>query len=192
MVKNIHITVGLPGSGKDYYINKFLEGKNTVKINRDDIRTMIGGYPEYFAEEKRVSEISDALLEYGLKDPLISDIAISNTSVKLSYRNSIYNLAGSVWRETNISANYYIHLFLPDINACMCLQQFRKRQVPLHVLIKMAEQFVDPRDTEEAKFTEITVIDPAETLEGILNEKKENFINNLPNMPVAHPSNIME
>lgn len=65
-MKKIIITKGLPGSGKSTWAKKFvIENPNFVRINRDDIRHMLGPYwiPQ---REKLVTDIERDSVESAL------------------------------------------------------------------------------------------------------------------------------
>lgn len=102
----IILMCGIPGSGKNYFIEQNSIGDavfvklNPVIISRDDIRLELGitNGIGTDAQEKQVSKICDERLNEAIKNR--RNIIINNTNIKYKYRKQYYDLAKSNNYET--------------------------------------------------------------------------------------------
>lgn len=54
-MSKLYIMVGIPGSGKSYYLKKITNDNNTLVVSRDEVRfSLISNGDEYFSKEKQV------------------------------------------------------------------------------------------------------------------------------------------
>ena len=133
------VMIGLPGSGKNYYIEKFLS--TVLEISRDDIRTKIGikgekpqGNKE---QEEYVTQIFNDEVIKCCKEQ--KDFVINNTNVKKQYRDGYRNLV----KRYN---PYIVYILLnTDVDTC---KERRKGLMPLTVIDKMAKNFDYPDPSE--------------------------------------------
>lgn len=149
--------VGIPGSGKDTIIQKYLEGIPTVC--RDDIRTEIGIQGEKpmgnKEQEKKVTQIfEERMLEYCKQG---KSFVINNTNLKKQYRNRFLDII-KPYKPVVI----YIYVEAPSI-----VDNFARRagQIDKDIIRRMASNFDFPYPTEyttlwldiqgELQFTEI-------------------------------------
>ena len=149
--------VGIPGSGKDTIIQKYLEGIPTVC--RDDIRTEIGIQGEKpmgnKEQEKKVTQIfEERMLEYCKQG---KSFVINNTNLKKQYRNRFLDII-KPYKPVVI----YIYVEAPSI-----VDNFTRRtgQIDKDIIHRMASNFDFPYPTEyttlwldiqgEPQFTEI-------------------------------------
>ena len=57
----LYILIGIPGSGKTYYANKFLNKTNTVIVSTDEIRKELTGTYKFSYETNRSEEHTSEL-----------------------------------------------------------------------------------------------------------------------------------
>ena len=153
----VFMMVGIPGSGKDTIIQKYLEGIPTVC--RDDIRTEIGIQGEKpmgnKEQEKKVTQIfEERMLEYCKQG---KSFVINNTNLKKQYRNRFLDII-KPYKPVVI----YIYVEAPSI-----VDNFARRagQIDKDIIRRMASNFDFPYPTEyttlwldiqgEPQFTEI-------------------------------------
>lgn len=147
MKNKLILTMGLPGSGKTTWAEKFIREKNMstheewVNINRDDIRKMVFGScraPVYIHKpknEQTVTEIQHSILNTSKG----KNIVISDTNLSEKVRNFFKD-----WANKN---DYDLHLnddfmsVTPDV--CISRNDMRSidYQVPQDVIAKMFEKY---------------------------------------------------
>lgn len=153
----VFMMVGIPGSGKDTIIQKYLNDIPTVC--RDDIRTEIGIQGEKpmgnKEQEKKVTQIfEERMLEYCKQG---KSFVINNTNLKKQYRNRFLDII-KPYKPVVI----YIYVEAPSI-----VDNFARRdgQIDKDIIRRMASNFDFPYPTEyttlwldiqgEPQFTEI-------------------------------------
>ena len=136
----VFMMVGIPGSGKDTIIQKYLEGIPTVC--RDDIRTEIGIQGEKpmgnKEQEKKVTQIfEERMLEYCKQG---KSFVINNTNLKKQYRNRFLDII-KPYKPVVI----YIYVEAPSI-----VDNFARRagQIDKDIIRRMASNFDFPYPTE--------------------------------------------
>lgn len=122
---------GLPGSGKSTFAKQLVEGDgNWVRINKDDIRAMIGGYT--VKKEKLVLEFRDVLIATSLalgKNVVVDD---TNFHPKHEARLRLFD------------AEFAIREFNTPISECIENDLKRANSVGERVIRQMYEQYVRP------------------------------------------------
>ena len=147
-MSKLFITVGLPASGKSTYSKKWVEEspKTRVRVNRDDIRRMLGPYwiP---TRESLVTLIEDSTIIYSLQSNY--DVIVDATNFKGTDRfHKIITKAG-IWycmdyREP-ISIVDFKHI---SVEECISRDSKRdpKEQVGKEVIINMAKKYLNYKD----------------------------------------------
>lgn len=139
---NVYVMIGIPGSGKDTYINNNLSGLPV--ICRDDIRTEIGLKGDKpmgnKKQESQVTEIfEERMKKYALEN---TSFVINNTNVKKSYRDDYRSKILSIRPNAKF---IYIYVEAPSIEVN---KERRKGQMPLEVIDRMLSQLEFPYQTE--------------------------------------------
>lgn len=136
----IYIMVGLPGSGKDTYIEKNFE--DIPVVCRDDIRIAMGIRGEKpmgdKAQERQVTEIQNAMIiKYAQEG---QSFVVNNTNLRLSYRNNI----------KNITRQYKPQIVMVYIEAPTFQDNIERRKgmISPSVIEKMRNNFDFPRRYE--------------------------------------------
>lgn len=140
----IYVMVGVPGSGKSYYIENNM--KDVPVLSRDLIRTEIGikgikpqGNKH---QEELVTEIFDSrMLEYCKNK---QDFVIDNTNVRKMYRKGY----------TDVALRFHAKIVYIYVEASD-LETYKKRReglMPLEVIDKMWNYFDFPEPTEYNEF----------------------------------------
>ena len=140
----MYVMVGVPGSGKSYYIENNLKG--VVQISRDLIRSEIGikgEKPQGTKEqESHVTEIFNERMLECCKNK--QDFVIDNTNVRKMYRDAY----------TDMTMRYmpkivYVYVEAPSLDVN---KSRRKGMMPLEVIDRMWNQFDFPEPTEYNEF----------------------------------------
>jgi len=136
----MYVMIGVPGSGKSYYIEKCL--KDAVQISRDLIRTEIGikgekpqGNKE---QESHVTEIFNERMLECCKNK--QDFVIDNTNVRKMYRDAYTDMTLRFMPRI-----VYVYIEAPDLQT---YKDRRKGMMPLEVIDRMWSQFDFPEPTE--------------------------------------------
>ena len=96
----IYMLVGLPGAGKNTFIEKFFYGDNVVIICRDDIRVELGFCEDgekiigTHEQEDEVTKIFNARLQNAVREG--KTVIINNINLRKSYRDSYHKLVDSI------------------------------------------------------------------------------------------------
>lgn len=153
----IHMMIGLPGSGKNHYI-EFLKNKRTDKefviLSRDDIRVELGYCTEdekivgTDKQEKKVTEIFNKRLIEAVdaKKPVI----INNVNQSRKRRSAFKTFLGG--RKIRW---YYWYIEAPTLQDNF---DRRKGQIPENVFYNMIQNFDFPEPEEYTNFTVVKQI----------------------------------
>ena len=142
------ILVGIPGSGKSTYANKYLRKKNTLVLSSDSIRKQVFG---------------DANAQYNNK--LIFSILFKRARSKLKQGLNVVidatNISSSIRKETlsyfaDLDLQKIATVFNAPIEVCISRDKNRTRSAGEQVVLKLAGKY-EPPTTEEG-FDEIKII----------------------------------
>lgn len=153
--KNLWLTVGIPGSGKTYFVNnEFAELAKISRlqiVSRDAIRFRVldeTNCGDYFGQEKEVwKEYVNTIQKY-LDDSETTDVVADATHLNKKSREKLLSRLNL----QNVVVNFIIaHT---SIKVCMSRNAARKgrEKVPSDVLINMAERFMAPREDELLRY----------------------------------------
>ena len=140
MVKFIEVLQGLPASGKTTYARKkiALDPYNLVRINKDDIRTMLHNSIHSYGNEKLVVKIESALIEKSLEEG--RSVIVDSTNLNESNVIRIKNIA-SKYPKVKFVINYF-DLPLQD---CLTRNAERDTKVPEDVIRGMYGKYIYPK-----------------------------------------------
>jgi predicted kinase len=137
-VSTIHLTTGLPASGKTTYANKLVAESNgrVRRVNLDDIRMMMdlndGSRRFPGANEDTVLKVQDAAILGAINDGF--DIIVDNTHLVARLPNRYKRLVGG-------RATFHIHDFTHvPVDTCIDRDQARERSVGPAVIKDMHER----------------------------------------------------
>jgi predicted kinase len=134
-MQKIILTVGIPACGKSTWAKEKVakDPEGTTRINRDDLRNMMSNYHFCDANEKLVTEASDAILKSALKKG--RNIILDETN--LSQRN--FDKICDLVKELNISAMVMEKPFYIDLEEALLRNSKREgtSKVPEDVIRKM-------------------------------------------------------
>lgn len=140
----MYVMVGVPGSGKSYYIENNLKG--VVQISRDLIRSEIGikgEKPQGTKEqESHVTEIFNERMLECCKNK--QDFVIDNTNVRKMYRDAYTDMTMRFMPKI-----VYVYVEAPSLDVN---KSRRKGMMPLEVIDRMWNQFDFPEPTEYNEF----------------------------------------
>lgn len=134
-MQKITLTVGIPACGKSTWAKEEIkkDPEGTTRINRDDLRNMMSNYHFCDANEKLVTEASDAILRSALRKG--RNIILDETN--LTSRN--YDKICDIVRELNISAMVMEKAFYVDLDEALLRNSKREgtSKIPEDVIHKM-------------------------------------------------------
>jgi predicted kinase len=137
-MQKIILTVGIPASGKSFWSKDEVckDPEGTTRINRDDLRNMMSNYHFCDANEKLVTEASDAILRAALKKG--RNIILDETN--LTSRN--FDKICKVVQELNISAMVMEKPFYIELDEALLRNSKREgtAKIPEEVIHKMWKQ----------------------------------------------------
>lgn len=155
--KTLYIISGVPGSGKDYFLNQYFGNSSNVKIiSRDIIRfSLIENDDEYFSKESLVfskfcKAIREAFNEY--------NIVIANaTHLNERSRNKLLNSLGKDFLKDKI-----INCIYMDVPLKVALERNAKREglslVPEDAIKRMYESAHRPNYGERYEYDKIYIV----------------------------------
>lgn len=141
------VLIGLPGSGKNTFIETILKKEmpdNCVQISRDDIRVKIGICDEggkcvgSESEEIEVTRISDELLSNAINDG--KPIVINNINLKRKYRDAFTKIL-----RNNGYCIKFVYIEAPTIDVNI---KRRDGQIPKEAIQSCAYNFDFPEPSE--------------------------------------------
>jgi predicted kinase len=147
-MSKLFITVGLPASGKSTYSKKWVEEspKTRVRVNRDDIRRMLGPYwiP---TREGLVTLIENTIIVDALESGF--DVIVYATNFKGTDRfHQIITEAG-IWDYMDLNEPISTIQFT-NVSVEECISRDSKRdpkeQVGKEVIINMAKKYLNYKD----------------------------------------------
>ncbi len=155
--KTLYIISGVPGSGKDYFLNQYFGNSSNVKIiSRDVIRfSLIENDDEYFSKESLVfskfcKAIREAFNEY--------DIVIANaTHLNERSRNKLLNSLGKDFLKDKL-----INCIYMDVPLKVALERNARREglslVPEDAIKRMYESSHRPNYDERYEYNKIYIV----------------------------------
>lgn len=141
MERKAIILIGVSGSGKTTYSQRI--GKNYLRVNRDDFRSMLFSlrdeYHEMYYESKDLhkyeSEVTacfDACLDKIIKRS--KPVIIDNTNLKSKYIRILINTL------KKFSYNIEIHVMTTDLLDCVARDRNRPRSVGHDIISKQSDR----------------------------------------------------
>jgi predicted kinase len=143
MAQTVYMMIGLPGSGKNTWIENNLD-KNVRVVSRDDIRAnlkMCGANDKIVGtreQEEQVTKIFNKLLVDYVENGY--DVVINNINLNRRYRDDFKRLLSGY----NVRWVYVV-VIAPSIEDNIAR---RDGQIPPEVLLKMHNNFTMPSETE--------------------------------------------
>jgi predicted kinase len=143
MAQTVYVMIGLPGSGKNTWINNNL-GRNVKQVSRDDIRIELNmcdndekvvGTRE---QEQLVTQIFNKRLVNYVRNGF--DVVINNINLKRRYRDDYKRLLS----QFNVQWVYVV-VMAPSIQDNIAR---RNGQIPKDILLKMHNDFIMPSEDE--------------------------------------------
>ena len=138
----LYIMVGIPGSGKSTFAEKFFYSQiDTIIVSRDNIRfNILKDTDEYFSKEDEVFKTSYTSIADLLKKGI--DVVADATHLNKAGRAKLVNHVNSIY------ADYYITFIYMDSGLSICLDRNSHREgrtrAPDNVIKNMYCQIVKP------------------------------------------------
>ena len=141
----IYVMVGVPGSGKDYFIENYDFGEPVVNLSRDIIRTEIGlkgDKPQGNKEqENEVTRIFDERMEQFCKEH--KSFVINNTNMRKQYRDGYLDKCLKYFPEI-----IYVYCEAPSLKVN---KERRQSMMPVKVIDRMWNDMEFPEPIEYSK-----------------------------------------
>lgn len=130
----VTILKGLPASGKSTWAKAEVErtNKKTVRVNKDDLRSMMGGFDK--VNERIVLEVRDKLIYEALRNG--KSVIVDDTNLNPTHED---NIIWIVWQFEN--AKVIIKEFDTDVNECIKRDALRPNPVGAKVIREMSERY---------------------------------------------------
>lgn len=135
---SLHITRGLPGSGKTTFAKAWVDESPTTRsrVNRDDLRDMLFGTRTglTFEQEQHVTSASHSLVRAHLRRGL--DVITDDTNLRPRYVRE--------WRKIadQHGADFEVHEMDADVDAAIDRDEDRQHRVGGDVIALMARKFM--------------------------------------------------
>lgn len=134
----LHITRGLPGSGKTTFATGWVSADPTTRarVNRDDLRSMLFGvrWGLTFEQEQHVTAASHALVRAHLQRGL--DVITDDTNLRPRYVREWRKVAGQC------GADFEVHEMSADANLAIERDETREHRVGADVITRMAQKYM--------------------------------------------------
>lgn len=131
---------GLPGSGKSTWAQEHVQSDgNWVRVNKDSIRDMIGGYSP--KKEGLVLKFRDTLITESLKQE--KNVIVDDTNFHPKHEVRLRELA------KEYGAEFAVLPFLTTLDECIKRDLKRLNSVGERVIRRMHEEYVRPLITQE-------------------------------------------
>lgn len=93
---------GLPSSGKTSWANEQLKKGSYIRISKDDIRPMLGGFSQ--RKEKEVLRIRNLLIEFGVKQK--HNVIVDDTNLNPTHEKTLRQLAESLGAKFEVNDSF--------------------------------------------------------------------------------------
>lgn len=132
-MSKIIILKWLPASGKSTWAKEQVEksGKNIVRVNKDDIRAMVGGYSK--PNEKLTIEIRDIVIAKSITDG--RNVIVDDTNLNPIHEEDIRWIASELWAIVEIKE------FRTSVEECIERDSKRENPVWEKVIREMNEKW---------------------------------------------------
>lgn len=144
MNKTVLLTIGIPGCGKSTAADHMLRNTSHVIINADEIRKEFTGAEDNFSQDRAVWVKLFERFADALKNPAITHIGVTNTSINHKSRKKYYDIAEA----SGVDVKWRFVCFTPDVKASMKLQTLRDRAVPKDIVEGFANRYSEPHYPE--------------------------------------------
>lgn len=137
--KNLVLLVGIPGSGKSFWLNTHL-GEGDIRISRDEVRfSIIGDNEDYFSHE---AEVFDKFVEQ-IEENLNKGLRVFADATHINWA-SRRKLLERIHDKENINIDVYV--FKTPIETCLDRNEQRdgRARVPRSVIRRMRGQMTHP------------------------------------------------
>lgn len=137
-MKTVYITKGLPASGKTTWAREMqAEDVNVVRVNKDDLRSMLHNGRWSRANEKQVLELRDQVIKSALS--IGRHVIVDDTNLSIKHINVISNIA------KQFNARVVVKDFTNvPLDECIARDSKRANSVGEKVIRDMYNQFLRP------------------------------------------------
>lgn len=126
---------GLPASGKSTYA-KELADSGYIRVNKDDLRSMLNNSSWSKANEKRVIKIRDYIISESLYED--KSVVVDDTNFAEVHKTRLKELA------SKYGAKFETKFFNTPLEECIKRDEKRANSVGSSVIIKMYNQYLKP------------------------------------------------
>lgn len=131
--------IGLPGSGKTYYANKYLKQENTTILSSDEIRKVLLGSEDAQWGNSTVFKAMNLATIENLKEG--RNVVYDATNINSKRR---MELLEQIKKEVKEDISFVAIILSVPYETCVDRQQKRERKVPEEVINKMLKKFEVP------------------------------------------------
>ena len=144
MNRKVIMLKGLPASGKSTYAKQLvIENENAVRINKDDLRTMLHNSKWSKSKEKEVLKIRDELILFYLKNNK-KTILIDDTNFHQKHESTIRTLVKEFNKENNENVQFEIDdsFCNTPVDECIYRDSKRSNSVGEQVILDMYYKYL--------------------------------------------------
>ena len=136
---DLYVVIGIPGSGKTTFLNKYVNKETSAIISRDETRfSLLKDGEDYFSHEKEVYNI----LWNNINNELAAgrNVFVDQTSLTIRSRK---------WLIKHVKGYHHLNALWIDTPLEICLERNEKRKgtktyVPRFTITNMKQQFKEP------------------------------------------------
>jgi predicted kinase len=143
-MKQVYMTIGLPGSGKSTWADEYVRNNpNTKRINKDSLRAMLDAGKWSKANEKMILEVRDVLILKALEDGY--HVIIDDTNLAPKHQEHIREL---VRGKAEVRTKNFTDV---PLETCIVRDLKRPNSVGETVIRRMWKQFLQPKPVSPAQ-----------------------------------------
>lgn len=132
---DLHVMMGVPGSGKSTVADKLVQEHNAIRVSPDEIRRMLTGDPSNQERNAEVFDHAHRMTKSNLAQG--NHVVFDATNVQAKARRGLLDIANGV------GAKKHLHVVDPGLDTAKFRNQNRERVVPDEVLDRMHGEMSD-------------------------------------------------
>lgn len=137
---------GLPASGKTTYAKELVDTQKYVRVNKDDLRSMMDNGKWSKGNEKRVLRLRDQIIRDAVKSG--SSVVVDDTNFEDRHRDRIAALA------EECGADFEVLFIDTPLEECISRNEQRANKVPISVINNMYKKYIAPLREKHVEYND--------------------------------------